>query len=237
MGTIRWNRWIAFVGVATAACGSDLVLPEPGGDAVRELDVVDGDGQTGTVGQTLPFDVVVVVRDATGEPVEGERVVFRADDGRTLPDTAYSRSDGRAAARWTLGTEAGTQRLEARVGRDGVRGSPVALAAAIARPGDPALMAGIAGNGQTGLENQVLPMPLVVVLTDAYNNPVAGVPVSWLVTSGRGTVSGSTVPTGSDGRAQVTWRLGSSSRQQRVSATVDGVPGSPVIFEADAIDD
>jgi PKD repeat protein len=116
----RLARWLA-VGCLTAGCGSDLVLP--GGAPVLAIRVVDGDGQRGSVGETLPAPLVVEVTDAGGAPVEGAAVEFvltvAGEGGEVTPSTARTDADGRAEAVVVLGDMVGVQTGEARVAGDG----------------------------------------------------------------------------------------------------------------------
>jgi subtilisin family serine protease len=76
-----------------------------------------------------------------------------------------------------------------------------------------------------------------VVVTDADNNPVAGVPVTFQVTAGGGSVD-PTTPINSDanGVATVTsWTLGASPGANSLSATASALSGSPVVFDATGI--
>jgi len=91
------------------------------------------------------------------------------------------------------------------------------------------------GDAQTGTMGQPLPNPLVVLVTDNAGNPVANVSVSWSVQGG-GSVSATTVSTGSNGRASVTRVLGAEPGEQTTTASVSGLQGSPVTFVAIASD-
>ena len=91
------------------------------------------------------------------------------------------------------------------------------------------------GNDQIALVGQPLPDPLVVLVTDQNGDPVEGVAVSWAAQGG-GTVSTSSVETGSDGRASVSRVLGPEPGEQTTTATVSGLEGSPVTFAATATD-
>jgi hypothetical protein len=91
------------------------------------------------------------------------------------------------------------------------------------------------GNGQTGSVGQPLSDPLVVRVIDEGGNPVAGVGVSW-DPNGAGSVSATTVETGSDGRASVERVLGSEPGEQTTTASTSGLDGSPATFVAIATD-
>jgi hypothetical protein len=218
------------------ACGSDLVLPPSGpagggggGGALVRVTPVAGDGQQGTVGQPLADSLVVRVVGIGGAPLAGRRVAFEGTSaGDLAPDTARTDAEGRASARWVLGTVAGSQTATAKV-TDTI--ATPANFAAEALPGAASAVAGASGDGQRASRSTTLPEPLVVKVTDRFGNPVAGVDVSWRVTRGGGSLSDSHPTTGDDGRASVRWTLGESGRQQ-VSATASRLSGSPVQFSA-----
>ena len=77
--------------------------------------------------------------------------------------------------------------------------------------------------------------PLVVQVKDASGNGVSGVSVSWAVTAGGGSLSGTTSTTNSQGEASVTLRAGSSESDNTVTASASGLTGSPVTFTAVAV--
>ena len=82
---------------------------------------------------------------------------------------------------------------------------------------------------------RLMQIPPRVLLTDFANNPVAGVQVAFGPASGGGVVTGAVVTTGADGAAVVeSWVLGALGAQQ-LEARVEGVSGSPVLFEATAL--
>jgi hypothetical protein len=91
------------------------------------------------------------------------------------------------------------------------------------------------GDGQAGTVGTALPSPLVVAVTDANNNGVPGVSVTWQAQGG-GSVSPETVKTGSNGHASVTRILGPTPGPQSTTATVSGLQGSPVTFTATAVE-
>jgi hypothetical protein len=228
------RRSVVTLGLAgLAACGGDLTLPpDDGGGGTPDpaaITVQGGDGQDGTVGEELATPLAVRVT-ADGEPLAGQGVVFEANDGdgELSPDTTVSNGDGRATARWTLGGTPGAQEASAKL----VAGGKLVRFTAQAAVGPPASIELVSGDGQTGEAFAPLSQPLVVRVQDRFGNPVAGVAVGWAVTAGRGDVSAATVATDDAGLAQVTWTLGFFLGTQRVQATVAGVAGSPVTFEA-----
>ena len=89
-----------------------------------------------------------------------------------------------------------------------------------------------AGDLQVWYFNNALPTPYRVIARDANGQPVAGVSVTWAVTSGAGSVNAPLPVTGSDGAASATHSLGPSAASQSVSASATGL--TPVEFVATA---
>src|SRR5213075_148613 len=75
------------------------------------------------------------------------------------------------------------------------------------------------------------PTPLAVRVADQFNNPVAGVTVTWTPPSGSGAVNPPTSTTDGSGIATTRWTLGTAAGPQTVQATG---AGSPVTFSATA---
>jgi subtilisin family serine protease len=104
-------------------------------------------------------------------------------------------------------------------------------------PGAAASIALNDGGGQTTGTGGVVPVAPSVVVTDADNNHVAGVPVTFQVTAGGGTVDPTTpISTNTNGIATVTsWTLGASPGPNSLSASASGLAGSPVVIEATGV--
>jgi Tol biopolymer transport system component len=89
------------------------------------------------------------------------------------------------------------------------------------------------GDGQTGLVGEALPISPSVRITDRNGNPVAHVDVTFLVSTGGGSVSGANVSTNADGRAAVGhWTLGSKAGSNSLRASSADAAGSAVSFLA-----
>ena len=71
--------------------------------------------------------------DAHGNPVPDAVVTFTAKAGKVSPSRARTDASGRAAARWTLATSAGEQRIEVVVKDGGYRASGAVRASAPGR--------------------------------------------------------------------------------------------------------
>ena len=94
-----------------------------------------------------------------------------------------------------------------------------------------ATLALVSGNGQTGAFSTALAQPIVANVQDAFGNPVAGVTVTFAVTSGAGTLGTPTATTSASGIASTTWTLGASGAQA-LSVTSSGLSGSPLAVTA-----
>jgi Big-like domain-containing protein len=219
---------------AVLGCGGDLALPSSSGEGVN-LFILGGNDQTGTVGQELPQPLVVGV-ESGGAPVEGHQVAFVvAGDpaaGRLEPDTAVTGPDGRAVARWVLGTEPGPHEVEARLVVSEPAPPPMALFEASAVAAEPDTVRAVGPISQPGRIGQPTPDDPTVLVLDRFGNPVGGAAVDWVVTAGRGSVSSAQTATGTDGKATVRWTLGLAIGVQKLTARVEGAHGSPVTFTA-----
>jgi len=84
---------------------------------------------------------------------------------------------------------------------------------------------------QTDTVLATLPNPLVALVRENAD-PVSGVTVTWTA-AGNGKVNGAataTTTTGADGKASVTYQLGSTAGTQTPTAAAAGLSGSPVSF-------
>jgi PKD repeat protein len=219
--------------LALAGCGGgeDLLLPGDGEPAA--IAVVDGNGQSGRVGEPLNHPLVVRVTDNRTRPVAGASVVFDLSSAgpgaASVPDTATTNANGEANARIVLGSRMGAQTGEARV--VAAEGSPAPKTAftVTALSENANGIAALSGDGQTGAAGSRLAQPLVVEVTDAFGNPIAGVTVNWSAEGG-GTVSEASVTTDDQGHAAVERTLGPAAGQQTTMASAEGLAGSPVTF-------
>ena len=184
------------------------------------LMIVSGSGQTGPVSTILPAPLVVRLRDGAGAPVAGATVLFSAvgTNGTVTPTSATTNVDGETSTSWRLGTLAGTQ--TAIVSATGV--APVSFTA-IATPGAPTQLSIISGNNQSAAASESLPLPVVVGVSDAWGNVVAGANVGFAVTSGGGSITPASVTSDANGRASASWTLGSQMGLQGAQATIGSI--------------
>src|SRR4051812_1208498 len=183
--------WRVLAGVLLAGCGGGDSLLLPSQSNPSEIKVARGSGQSGRVGTALKDPIVVQVNDGAGRPVEGATVAFQMTSGgpgsEIAPDTMTTDANGEASAFIVLGTTTGAQNGEARLVIDGGIAQSASFTA-LAVPENANSMAAIGGEDQTGHVNAPLDEPLVVQVTDAFGNPIEGVPVAWEAKGG-GSVS------------------------------------------------
>jgi PKD repeat protein len=211
--------------------GTDLLLPGDGEPA--RITVEHGDSLSGRVGEALSDSVVFAVTDSRSRPVEGARVVFELTSGGPgadlAPDTAQTDANGEVYTRIVLGTTVGPQEGEARVLMPEGATQPTTSFTVIALSENANGISALSGHGQTGPAGSILGQPLVVQVTDAFGNPIPGVPISWTAEGG-GSVSEASNHTDGDGRASVRRTLGAAAGQQSTTASSERLAGSPVTF-------
>jgi hypothetical protein len=169
------------------------------------------------------------VTDGTGIGVPGITVSFAASSGggSVSQPSAITNGSGIATTNLTLGPSGGQNTATATV--SGLTGSPVTFNATAAK-----VIAINGGNNQTGVAGLLLPTQLSVLVTDGTGIGVPGISVSFAVFSGGGSVSQPSAITNGSGIATTNLTLGPSGGQNTATATVSGLTGSPVTFNATA---
>ncbi len=211
------------------------MLPSEGEPAA--ITVVQGDAQAGRVGSTLAEPVVARVTDSQGRPVAGIPVAFAFTGGvpaTVAPDTAMTDADGRAPFQVLLGPQVGSGSAEVHVSGSAGSGALTAPVQFTALPANANELVPVSGDSQSARVGGTLADPLVVQVTDAFGNPIAGVDIAWTAVDG-GSVSEATVQTGDDGLASVEVTLGPNAGIQHTTASAPGLAGSPVTFTATAL--
>jgi len=189
------------------------------------------------VSETTPAagsDVGVTARltDRYDNPVDpGVPVTFATSAGASVTGAGVvdTGADGRARTTVTAGIVAGTT-FTVTAAAGAVAGtSPLCTTRAAA----PHRIAAAAGDGQTAPAGDAVAVDPGVLVTDRYGNACEGVAVLFTVTAGGGSVSGASATTGAAGAAAAgSWTLGPVAGTNGLSATADGLAGSPVAFTA-----
>jgi hypothetical protein len=223
-------------GVQTVSASTPGATPATFSATAREngassLVIVSGSGQTGVVTSTLAQALTVRLVDAQSAPVVGATVFFTAagTNGTLTPTAATTNANGEASAFWKLGTVAGTQTVGASSG-----GTSAVTFAATATAGPASRLTVVSGNSQLAGVSQPLPLPVVVAVVDAWDNPVAGAAVTFGVTLGGGSITPTTASTDAAGRATAAWTLGATIGAQAAVATVAGIGNAVLAATATA---
>ncbi len=185
--------------------------------------IVQGDGQSGDQGATLPTPLVAEVHDAFGNPLPGSPVHWEVVSGAvTLTDVQETAdANARVQATAVLGATPGPAVVRVTSGT-GVATFNLTVLVNITQ------LMKVSGDGQSALINQQFPSPLVVELRDDEGKPVEGQPVSFTVSNGSATVDPSSAATDSQGRAMTVVTAGTQPGDITVTAAFPGV--DPVTF-------
>lgn len=99
--------------------------------------------------------------------------------------------------------------------------------------GPAAKLIGNTGNGQSAAAGTAVASPPSVKVTDALDNPVAGVAVTFAVGTGGGTVTGASATTDAAGIARVgSWTLGTVAGPNTLIITAPAITGATLTFTA-----
>jgi hypothetical protein len=179
---------IALITLASVQCSEPPT--DPGGPSGIEM--LDGNNQTGLAGQMLAEPLVVLVIDASGDPVGNVTVNWSAQGGGTVSAASVTTgADGRASVQRTLGATAGQQTTTASV--SGVDEPVIFTSTATSEP-LPNTLAITRNPPVSALDKEVFDPAAqpVVVLTDGSGNPIAEAQVVASIASGGGTLEGTT---------------------------------------------
>lgn len=217
-----------FLAAALLACGDDPQVPT----AAAPVEATTFTGRVNAVLQQAPS---VRITDQRGKNIKGLLVRWRVTggNGRVSSDSVRTDAGGVASSGgWVLGTTAGTQTLEARV--DGL--SPTVFTAT-ALPGALSRVLVASADNQVAPVNTDVAAPPAVRAEDQFGNVIPGLPVTFAVTLGNGSVTGANQTTNAQGVATAGgWRLGTQAGAQRLRATVvDALNGFTTSVDASAV--
>jgi hypothetical protein len=203
--------------LTASADGVSATVPAEVSLSATSLRVLSGGDQRAPAGRRLPQAVAVQVLSRGGRPVPGAAVSFATGDaqGKVDPEGATTDREGRALVAWSLGPQAGRQRLVITV--TGIDSSAVVTAEADPVPANTRVqVAGDAAEGQIGA---TLAAPVGIRVTDSSGAAVADVPVAWTTPDG-GTLEALAARTDSLGQAWARWTLGRRAGSQRARVLV-----------------
>ena len=222
---------------------AQAAIPFVGYVMPHSLAKVFGDDQAGSASTQLAEPFVVLSLDENGAAMTGVVVSFSVSAGggmlsattdanpctiesSTSSTTATTDANGQASARLTLGSEPGTNTVSATV--EGLEAET--FTATATEQATSHSLTKVCGDDQEGTAGILLAEPFVVSVVDEDGAAIAGVAVSFSVTTGGGTLSVTTDTTNANGRARTRLTLGSDEGTNTVSATVEGL--EPVTFTA-----
>jgi plastocyanin len=213
--------------VLSGCGGGDGGGPSPTTTVIAKT---SGDAQDGIVGQVLAKPIQVLVTESNA-PLPGAIVTWvpGISDGEFAPASVPTDANGLASTVWTLGPFQGNQ-----IATASVTGSSTASVnfTATAVHDVPVLLAKVTGDNQSATVNTPL-RHVEASVQDQFANGVAGVEVSWSVSSG--TVSPEADVTGPGGLSSVQVILGGTGGPVTITATAAGLTGSPLTFNATAV--
>jgi adhesin/invasin len=190
-----------------------------------------GAAQVGPVNDSLATLFVARVMAADAQPVEGIHVRFTAmTAGGAVRDTLLvSDANGRVRTRGVFGTTAGAYSWTATIVGTAISANFTGTASA----GAPTTIAMQSGNAQVDTAGRALPLPFTARVSDAFNNPIAGVKVYWTRKHGNGAVAADSSFTNGTGLAAVGYTLGAIGTDS-VEAKIAGTSAT-FMFHATAI--
>jgi hypothetical protein len=175
----------------------------------------------------------VRVTDQFGNPVQGTSITFEtlvAGSVLTGAQVVTAATGLATLGSWTIGPDAVSYQIRARI----VDGPAAGQATVFEAHGVPATVVAVAGTGETGNVGAAVAVAPSVRAARPDNSPLPGVPVTFAVTGGGGTIQGPSVVTDVDGIASATaWILGTAPGANQVTAVVQGV--APVTFTANGV--
>src|SRR3954452_6159370 len=212
------------LGTFLSACGGDNGTP-PSSISIAKA---SGDNQAAVAGQLLAEPVTVTVTDG-GTASVGTTVIWATTSGGSLtPTSGPTDANGQASATWTLGTTSGSQTATASVSG----ANTPATFTATAEPDVAVALSAAGGDGQSGVINAALAQQVQAKVADQFGNGVPGVNVAWAATGA--TTPAPSVPTDDAGISAVTVTMGGAEGPVTVTATADGLDGSPLTFNETA---
>jgi uncharacterized protein (TIGR03437 family) len=179
------------------------------------IKIVQGNNQSGTPGQRVPFALLVQVSDAFGNLLGGVPVTWSVVTPGTVTLSSVSSAtdaSGNASALATLGSTAGNVQVKVTAGSVS---ATFTLNVNIPSAG----IQKVSGDAQTTLISTAFGSPLVVRVVDAGGSPVQGAPVTFQVTSGSASLGSPSTSSGSNGQASTSVNAGPNAGTIIVTAT------------------
>jgi YVTN family beta-propeller protein len=203
--------------------------PEPIGPPVS-LSPSAGNAQIGAAGQILLAPIAAKVSDAGGRGVPNIPVEFRVLSGGGSLESASARTNGAGVAtvRWRVGTVAFREERVVAALLDTLTGAllDTAIFTATVAAGPPTRVIPLSSATMVIAAGQTSPVPMRVVVVDAFSNATPGVTVTWALTAGEGTLAAATSVSNAQGVATNSLTPGPSEADIEVRASLGGTSGA-----------
>ncbi|HZI99040.1 MAG TPA: leishmanolysin-related zinc metalloendopeptidase [Gemmatimonadaceae bacterium] len=229
---LRYRTLFVFAAFAVAGCKDSVGTLQPTGLAQDQG--AAGDGTAGTVLVTPP---TFTVKDQNGNALGGVSVtlVVTAGGGTLVDPPTSSKNGPTPVGTWRLGNIAGLNSITVTAGS-----LPPLIISINGKAGAPANIVFVTGANQTAPAGSTLSVSPVAQVRDQFGNAVPGIPVSFTVVEGEGTLSSpNTVTSDASGNAaSPSWTLGKSAVRQSVRAAAGQIAAnvSEIIATDYAID-
>jgi len=198
------------------------------------LAIVSGNSQTGALGSAGDAPLVVQLGSSSGQTVNW---AVTSGHATLSANTTLTDANGQASITFSYGTTSGTVSIQASTATSQVTFNETAFTPSSVP---------ISGNNQTAVAGSVL-QPFVVQVGSATSSSpgshtlggggstkgLAGIPVTWTVVQGGGTLAAGTTTTDATGRSSNTLTLGPNAGMNVVQASVSGV--GTITFTATAL--
>lgn len=222
---------IRFSAPGVAAAVSREIQLAPG--TPTGLTVVTGSNQVAPAGTDVAVVPSVRVVDQSGNGVPGVAVAVTVEGGGSVgQSTLTTDATGLASVgRWTLGPRPGRNLLTWQL-----TGGPATTVEALGVVGPPAKLTKLEGDGQTAVAGQPVATPPAVRVTDAFDNPIEGVTVTFAVNAGGGLLTGAQPKSDTAGVARLgSWTLGPEAGANAIQASRTGIPTATFNASASAV--
>ena len=193
------------------------------------ITVSSGSNQSAAVNANYASPLVAIVKDAVGDPVPNITVTWTTNGTATTPGGTLSAASSTTDANGLASVN---------VIANGKAGSFQVTASAVGTPaqftltntaGAPTSITPSGGSSQTAVINTRFTQPLTVLVTDAGNNPVQGVTVTYVAngTTANASLSAPSAVTDTDGFARVIATANGTTGSYDVTAAAVSVGSAP----------
>ncbi len=201
-----------------------------------QIDLHSGDNQV-----IRPLEqstsLTIITRDIFQNPVSGAEVLFEVIEGDAIIITAQpvvSNSSGLGSTIIQAKTTPGIAKIAASLIKNPTEKVvfTVQITSSVAHN-----IILVSGDQQIGTKGSYLSEPLVVMITDIYNNPVPSEPVAFVVSDGEATVAGDSIKlTNDEGIATSQLRVGENATQIEALAFTASLPNEALTYHITAIE-